>query len=97
MKEYILCSAYHMKEEEKMHGHTCSNIDFGYVVAGFRHCDCISLIAKLTGKRMCEHSYVSGFLTSSNRFVNRVEAMKIAFCSGQIKEQKKELYSEDLY
>lgn len=38
-----------------------------------------------------------GFMTSENLFVDRETAAKIAFEAGQIKNPKKELYSEDLY
>jgi hypothetical protein len=38
-----------------------------------------------------------GFLTNTDRFVNRQEAAQIAFESGQIKEETKRLFSEDLY
>jgi hypothetical protein len=38
-----------------------------------------------------------GFLTNTDRFVSRKEAAKIAFDYGQIKDETKRLYSEDLY
>jgi len=38
-----------------------------------------------------------GFVTDKGEFVNRQEAARIAFECGQIKEMKKDLYSEDLY
>ena len=38
-----------------------------------------------------------GFLTNTNRFVDREEGGKIAFDAGQIKEETKRLFSEDLY
>jgi hypothetical protein len=37
-----------------------------------------------------------GFLTDTGEFVGRKEAAEIAFNSGQIKEKKDQLYSEDL-
>ena len=40
---------------------------------------------------------VQGFITNTDRFVDREEASKIAFESGQTKELKKRLYSEDIY
>ena len=38
-----------------------------------------------------------GFVTDKRLFVTREEATKVAFESGQIKYQKKMLFSEDLY
>lgn len=38
-----------------------------------------------------------GFITEKGEFVNREQAVKIAFDCGQIKAQKSELFSEDLY
>jgi hypothetical protein len=38
-----------------------------------------------------------GFLTNTDRFVEREEAAQIAFEAGQIKQHKIVLYSEDLY
>lgn len=40
---------------------------------------------------------VQGFITSRGNFVNREIAAEIAFNAGQIKEEKRELYSEDLW
>jgi len=42
---------------------------------------------------------IQGFLTNTNRFVDREEGAKIALSCGQIKELKygSILYSEDLY
>ena len=38
-----------------------------------------------------------GFLTNDNRFVERDEAAEIAFRCGQIKGEKKYLFSEDVW
>ena len=38
-----------------------------------------------------------GFITNEGKFVDRVEAAKIAFECGQIKKEKRILFSEDLY
>jgi hypothetical protein len=40
---------------------------------------------------------IQGFLTNTDRFVDRKEAAQIALDSGQIKEEVKKLFSEDLY
>jgi hypothetical protein len=42
---------------------------------------------------------VQGFLTNTDRFVDRIEGREIAIKSGQVKEEEigKKLFSEDLY
>lgn len=65
------------------------------------------VMGSLTGLRSVENAvdgvgeYEQGFLTNTNRFVGRVEAMKIAIESGQVVQNEthktNELFSEDLY
>lgn len=98
-KERILCAAIWLKDIERA-THRPINTPGGVVVCGFRHGECISSIAALTGKRLHEHGeHIQGFLTNKNRFVDRIEGAKIAIESGQIEELRygKKLYSEDLY
>ena len=86
-KEYILCATNHYDDGEKqIHGP--KNIESGFVICGRRHHNCISIFVG---------EYEQGFLTNTNRFVDREEAAKIAFDYGQIKEETKRLFSEDLY
>ena len=74
------------------------NISKGIVFCGWRHPNCIYQKVALTGLRDAESGEnVQGFLTSDNRFVDREEGALIAFESGQTKEKKKLLFSEDLY
>lgn len=79
------------------------NIDRGIVVLGHRHGQCIWTTASLTGLRTCTNGedctgeHEQGFLTNTNRFVDREEAAKIAFAAGQIEKETITLYSEDLY
>jgi hypothetical protein len=40
---------------------------------------------------------MQGFVTDTGEFVDRETASKIAYQSGQIKEPKRILYSEDLW
>ena len=70
------------------------------IVCGKRHCNCFEVIwnSKIEyDKQTCEQ----GFLTNQNQFVDRREAMHIAWDSGQIDEETytpgKELFSEDLW
>lgn len=82
-----------------------TNIDKGVVVEGHRHADIIRTILNLLGKRTVQFGDNSvgetqqGFVTNTNRFVNRVEAMKIAREANQLITETtfSELYSEDLY
>lgn len=69
----------------------------GRVWTGHRHAHCIATIIQATGIPRVGSGYKQGFVTQSKRFVNRKEAAQLAFASGQIKEPKDELYSEDLY
>ncbi len=88
-QEFIVCSAIQYFRHP---GHEI-------IVAGLRHNNCISTYFELTGDQT--HDEEQGFLTSKNRFVNRIEAGQIALACGQIKELKyyggKMLDSSDLY
>lgn len=103
MKERIICSAIWYKEQTTA---KClpTNIDIGVVIAGHRHTHCIHTFVALTGKRSVLPEcgdYVQGFLTDLNRFVDRIDAWKIADEAGQIldyeRTSKNYLYSEDIY
>lgn len=81
------------------------NIDRGIVVEGHRHADIIRTMVNLIGKRTCTNGEdcagesEQGFVTNTNRFVDRVEGMKIAREANQLIAETTfpELYSEDLY
>jgi len=105
-KEYILCAAIWYKDiplQKVIDGVLPKNCDRGLVVLGHRHGQCMWTMSSLTGLRTCtfgedcsgEHE--QGFLTNTNRFVDREEGAKIAFESGQIKGETTRLFSEDLY
>lgn len=62
-----------------------------------RHADIIKVIWQKIHKQVtCE---IQGFVTDEGKFVNRIEAGKIAIAAGQIKELEvpPDLYSEDLW
>lgn len=59
-----------------------------------RHSDVIAARASATG---CKGSGRQGFITSRDRFVDRVEAVNIALAAGQIRQRKARLFSEDLW
>ncbi len=98
--EYILCAAIHFKDGLK-HEHQPKNIESGHVICGRRHCNCFQTHYILSDNRP-EH--IQGFITNTNRFVDRKEAYKIAFEANQIigpnkgySENSIGLTSEDLY
>lgn len=93
-KEYILCAAILRKQESNAHHfyheHLC---DIYRCETGWRHPDILYRFKGIVST----NPYDQGFLTSKSRFVGRGEAARIAFEAGQIKEQKRTLFSEDLY
>lgn len=104
-KEYILCSAIWYKdlplekpEVLEPRGFSPYNVDRGIVFCGWRHMNCLYQMVAITGKSQHDAGEeIQGFLTSKNRFVDRVEGGEIAFSSGQTKDLKKYLFSEDLW
>jgi len=64
----------------------------GIIFKGDRHRNIIAQHKHIPLKNGTE-----GFITSSGLFLNREEAAKIAYMTGQIKKQKQKLISEDLY
>lgn len=96
-KEIILCAAIWYKDFPPAL-YQPKNIDKGVVLCGHRHTGIIHQHVILLGKKQSEMGkYEQGFITNTNRFVNREEAAIIAFLSSQINEPKKQLFSEDLY
>lgn len=106
MNEYVLCAAIWYKEiplKREIPSVLPKNCDKGIVVTGHRHGQCIWTVACLTGLRTPTNAedgvgdHEQGFLTNSNRFVDRKEAAIIAYNAKQIDKEIKILYSEDLY
>jgi hypothetical protein len=79
------------------------NCDRGMVFCGLRHHICLYIMVAMTGKMQHQAGEeIQGFITSKNRFVNRLEALEIARTAGQINENELGnpligLFSEDLY
>lgn len=100
--EYIICAANHYDDGSEQ-VHKPKNIKTGFVICGHRHHNCIDIFAKIVGFPYSEEAFKilrteeQGFLTNTNRFVDREEAGEIAFAAGQTKELIKRLHSEDLY
>lgn len=103
MKEYILCAAV-LFEDDAKHKEQPKNIDNGFVVCGRRHNNCFATAYDLIGKEHVDY-FVSndiwiitcGFITSTDRFVNREEASQIAFDANQVDKKYEILISEHLY
>ncbi len=88
-EERILCSAVKF---------TLKNKESPVIIAGYRHGDCFNTIRCLTDiSEVVDEE--QGFITSKNRFVDRIEAKWIALQANQLitKSLYKELISEDLY
>ncbi len=91
-KEIVICAAIRMSD--------------GYIVRGHRHCDAILTASKIPRYKNESHRFGDdqGFVTSLNRYVNRIEGAKLQKAAG-IKSKMPEgqeylhgeLYSEDLY
>lgn len=98
-KEVVLCAAIWYKEVTPRAFHRPINTPGGVVLCGFRHGDIISQILPLTEQRQFKlGEHIQGFLTSKNRFVDRIEGAEIFINDGGIlKYSKTKLYSEDLY
>jgi len=106
MKEFILCAANHYNDgNPQIHGP--KNISHGFVVCGRRHHNCISTFAQIVGfpytkkARKIQQTERQGFLTNTDRFVERLEALDIARNANQIitgeGNSSLGLFSEDLY
>lgn len=113
MKEYIICAANYYNDNI-VHVHTPKNVEIGFVICGRRHHNCIAIFGQAMGfftnncyspeARIIANTEIQGFLTNTNRFVNRKEAYKIAFEADQIigpnkgySENSIGLTSEDIY
>ena len=96
MNETILCAAIWFEDGERNH-HQPKNITTGFVVCGRRHHNCIITLDVLGGELKEYIEHIQGFITNTDRFVDRKEAGYIAFNAGQIKKPNDYLFSEDLY
>jgi hypothetical protein len=101
--EYIISAAIWFNDGKKHENPHCKprNIFTGYVIAGLRHCNCLATYQVISNKRSPESGIpqTQGFITSNNRFVDRIEGNKIAINAEQVygNEDGDQLFSEDLY
>lgn len=112
MKEFILCAAIHFNDGIKHEGQP-KNIDTGFIVSGRRHHNCYATLSAIaTSINLDERIRLiinkadrdhQGFLTSTDRYVDRKEGLTIAKANNQIYHKMHEnevggiLISEDLY
>lgn len=106
MKEYILCAANYYDDGVE-NTHTCVNVKTGFVICGRRHHDCISTFARMVGfpyneeANKLRRTEEQGFITNTNRWVDRLEALEIARNANQLitgeGNSNLGLFSEDLY
>jgi hypothetical protein len=105
MEEKIICAAIWYKDLP-LQNMLPTNIAQGLVVCGHRHGHCIDIVKTLSGLRTVKNApdgvgeTVQGFLTNTNRFVDRKEAYQIANKAGQIISEPyndRVLFSEDIY
>lgn len=95
-QEYILCAAIWWNDG-KIYDHQPKNIEEGFVVCGRRHHNCFMTVYIVRGKKFKSidgYKEVQGFLTNTDRFVDRKEAYKIVYPDAITVQ---DLYSEDLY
>lgn len=106
-EEYIICAANYYNDENE-HIDQAANIAIGFIVCGRRHFNCISTFAKIVGfpytidAQKIRQTEVQGFLTNTNRFVTRKQALQIATKANQLIHYVKldsniGLTSEDIY
>ena len=105
-KEFIICAANLYNDGQK-YIHEPKNVNLGFVTCGRRHHNCIAAFAKRVGFPYNERAEEimrteqQGFLTSTDRWVDRLEALQIARDAGQLitgdGNEKLGLFSEDLY
>lgn len=106
--EHILCAAIFVETriaEPPRRSYTYPHT--GLVFSGWRHGDCFTTLHAWADLLSIEQrdqigedqiaGRNQGFLTSTGRYVDRVEAATIAYTAGQISTPKQILFSEDLY
>jgi len=95
-KEFILSAAIWLNDHKK-HKQQPINIKEGFVITGRRHNNCYQTVCDITGKsingslkeilvNMTEDDYRThqGFITSLDRYVDRLEGFQIAKANNQI-------------
>ena len=96
-QEYLLCAAIHYNDGKK-YEHQPKNITSGIVVCGRRHHNCYITLASLLGDKYdVKLTHNQGFVTSKDRYLERKEAAQVAYKCGQISNEQKTIFSEDVW
>ena len=98
--EKIVCAAIWYTNFPKAKAQLPTNLNSGVVVSGLNHAQIIYIVLSLTGKKQYECKWEQGFITTENRFVDRIEGLEIARRENQIIHKhgsSQMLFSEDLY
>lgn len=80
-REYIICAAIRRIKQRDCIKHYYEN-DLYDIEIGYRHCD---IFARF-GEEISKNPYDQGFYTSKGRFVDRKNAMYIAWNAGQVSD-----------
>lgn len=80
-REYIICAAIKRIKQRDCIKHYYEN-DLYNIEIGYRHCD---IFARF-GEEISKNPYDQGFYTSKGRFVDRKNAMYIAWNAGQVSD-----------
>ena len=94
--EKVLCAAIWVDDGKTNYLYQPKNIKSGFVISGWRHG---SILEFMKAKKVSNKGSMQGFITSDNRFLDRVEARELVIKTGQLEDTawNDELYSEDLY
>lgn len=91
-KEYIICAAIwykHKFKEPAPRGFLAQNISDGMIIGQWRHANCIYTHKQSRlGRFIGEKNQVQGFLTSKGRFVDRWQAMELAYVAGHVDHER---------
>lgn len=102
LPEHVLCSAV-WYDDGVARVHMPFNCPTGVVACGLRHCNCFAVLAEMFPDRrhiIGGARHRQGFLTSKNRFVDRVEGWAIALAAGQVEDtglEGEQLFSESIW
>lgn len=99
-KEYILCAAIKRKFPRDCNPYHSGTNDICKIEIGYRHHD---IFHRFINEELLE--WEQGFYTSKGRYVDRIDAMEIAYKAGQVSKEVaisskgnyNRLFSEDLY
>lgn len=100
LQELIISAAVWVQDGIE-HAHQPNNIATGFVVTGRRHAHCFYTISLMKDYRLTPKD--QGFITTTNRYLDRKEARELAIATGQYHPMddrpanKDGLFSEDIY